>query len=168
MNQIEIQYIPCFDKFVTFLFGEKNPNDPEQRIYNKLLQLEEEDLEKWTNEKLKDYITGQGEHNSFVEDEFEGIKQRMLFSQWYYSPMNWSETSNQISWLDDIYDDKSEEEINEVKEKLYQFQGLIEREYFGCWKIVMMEDYLEMFIQNMTTNELKEYIRNLVDPIEPK
>jgi len=82
--------------------------------------------------------------------------------------MNWSETSNQISWLDDIYDDKSEEEINEVKEKLYQFQGLIEREYFGCWKIVMMEDYLEMFIQNMTTNELKEYIRNLVDPIEPK
>ena len=168
MNQIENQYIHNFEKFIAFLFGEKNPNDPEQRIYHKLLQLEGEELEKWTNEKLKDYITGQGDHNAFVGDEFEGIKSRILICQWYCSPIHWRETENQIFWLDDIYDDKSENEINKVKTKLYQFQGLIEREYFGCWKMIMMEDYLEMFIANMNPNYLKEYIISIVDPVEPR
>ena len=165
---METQIIYHIEKFIAFLFGEKNPNDPEQRIYHKLLQLEGEELEKWTKEKLRDYITGQGDHNAFVGDEFEGIRSRMIFSQWYYSPSHWRETENKIFWLDDIYDDKIENEINQVKAKLYQFQGLIEREYFGCWKMIMMEDYLEMFIANMETNYLKEYIQSIVDPFEPR
>ena len=168
MNQIEIQYIHNFEKFIAFLFGEKNGNDPEQRIYHKLLQLEGEELETWTNEKLKDYITGQGDHNAFVGDEFEGIKSRILICQWYCSPIHWRETENKLFDVDDICNSKNEDEINEVKTKLYQFQGLIEREYFGCWKIIMMEDYLEMFIANMAPNYLKEYIQSIVDPVEPR
>jgi len=167
-TQLEIQYISHFDKFITFLFGEKNINDPEQRIYNKLLQLEGEELEEFMNTKVKKYITGKDNHDDFMGERFEGIKRRMLFSQWYHSPMTWREPEHNLIWLDDFYDDKSHEEINRVINKIHQFQGLIVREYDGSWKMDMIEDYLEMFIENMDTNELKEYIRDLIDPSFPK
>jgi hypothetical protein len=168
MNQIEIQYIHHFDKFITFLLGEKNVNDPEQRIYNKLLELEGEELERWVQEKLKYYITGEGDHNAFAGEEFEGIQRRILFTQWYYSPMTWSEPEQHLLWLDDFYDDKTEEEINQVRNKIYRYQGLIVREYSGSWKMEMMTDYLEMYIANMRENCLKEYIKQIMDPVEPR
>ena len=168
MNQLEIQYIRHFEKFIAFLFGEKNVNDPEQRIYNKLLQLEGDELKAWTQEKLKRYITGEGEHNAFAGDEFEGIKRRILFTQWYSTPMTWNEPEQHLIWLDDFYDDKTEEEINQVRDKIYRYQGLIVREYSGSWKMDMITDYLEMFIANMGITFLKEYIKNMVDPIEPR
>ena len=167
MNQIEIQYIHHFDKFISFLFGEKNINDPEKKIYNKLLQLEGEELEVWTREKLKFYITGEGDHNSFSREEFEGIKRRILFTQWYYSPIIWNEPEQHLIWLDDFYDDKTEEEINHVKDKIYRYQGLIVREYSGVWKMEMLTDYLEMYIANMGAPQLKEYIKQIMDPVEP-
>ena len=166
MNQIEIQYIHHFDKFIAFLFGEKNVNDPEQKIYNKLLELEGEELEGWTREKLKYYITGEGDHNAFSGEEFEGIKRRILFTQWYYSPMTWNEPEQHLIWLDDFYDDKTEEEINQVRNKIYRYQGLIVREYSGSWKMEMMTDYLEMYIANMRADCLKEYIKQIMDPVE--
>lgn len=168
MNQIEIQYISHFDKFIAFLFGEKNVNDREQKIYNKLLQLEGEELKEWVQEKLKYYITGQGDHIAFAREEFEGIKRRVLFTQWYYSPKPWNEQEQQLVWLDDFYDDKTTEEINQVRHKIYHYQGLIVREYSGCWKMEMMTDYLEMYIANMTAEYLKEYIKQIMDPVEPR
>ena len=32
LNQIEVEYIYHYDQFISFLFGNKNENDPEQRI----------------------------------------------------------------------------------------------------------------------------------------
>jgi hypothetical protein len=168
MNQIEIQYTRYFEKFISFLFGEKNVNDPEQRIYNKLLLLEGEELEAWTREKLKNYITGQGLQDEFSGEQFEGITRRMLFTQWYYSPAIWKDPEDHLPWLGDFYYDKSEEEINQVRNKIYRHQGLIVREYSGSWHIDMITDYFEMFIANMGPNELKEYIKNIMDPIEPR
>ena len=168
MNQIEIQYIRHFDKFIAFLLGEKNVNDPEKKIYNKLLELEGDELEHWVQEKLKYYITCEGDHNAFAREEFEGIKRRIFFTQWYYySPIAWNEQEHQMIWLDDLYDDKTEEEINQVRNKIYRYQGLIVREYSGCWKMEMMTDYLEMYIANMGADYLKEYIKQIMDPVEP-
>jgi hypothetical protein len=167
MNQIEIQYIRYFDKFISFLFGEKNVNDPEQRVYTKLLLLEGEELEAWTQEKLKFYITGQGNQDEFSGENFEGITRRMLFTQWYYSPAIWKDPEDHLPWLGDFYTGKSEEEISQIREKIYNYQGLIVREYSSSWHIYMITDYFEMFVSNMKTNEMKEYIKNIMDPIEP-
>ena len=53
---MESRIIYHIEKFIIYLFGENNENDTDQRIYNKLLQLEGEELESWVNEKLKKYI----------------------------------------------------------------------------------------------------------------
>jgi len=53
---MESRIIYTIEKFIAFLFGEKNENDPEQKIYNKLLRLEGDELEFWMNEKVKGYI----------------------------------------------------------------------------------------------------------------
>jgi hypothetical protein len=47
-----------------------------------------------------------------------------------------------------------------VKEKLIQYSG--DRDYFGSWKMDLMVDYLEMYINTMTSVELKNYIREMV------
>ena len=172
LNQLEIHYIHHFDKFVSFLFGNRNENDPEQRIYNKLLQLEGEELNEWVNQKIKGYITGRSHHylDDFIGDYFEGIKGRILFSSWYYSPMHWHNgNENNLLWLDDIYGDifgSNKDELDFVKEKLIQYSG--DRDYFGSWKMDLMVDYLEMYINTMTSVELKNYIREMVDPNVPK
>ena len=64
--ETKIQY--HVDKFVSFLFGSNNENDPEQRIYNKLLRLEGNQLEDWMNTKIKRYITGTGYFFEFKEE----------------------------------------------------------------------------------------------------
>jgi hypothetical protein len=171
LNQIETHYIHHFDKFISFLFGNRNENDPEQRIYNKLLQLEGEELDEWINQKIKGYITGGCHHylDDFIGENFEEIKGRILFSAWYYSPINWHNgPENELIWLDDIYDRYEEEQLVVVKEKLFQHFQLTDRDYFGSWKMDLMVDYLEMYINTMTSVELKNYIKEIIDPYIPK
>ena len=82
---MESRIIYNIENFVAFLFGEKNENDPEQRIYNKLLRLEGEELEDWMNSKVKKYITGKDYFFKFQGDEFEGIDGPTLFKNWYWN-----------------------------------------------------------------------------------
>jgi hypothetical protein len=166
LNQLEIHYIHHFDQFVSFIFGNRNENDPEQRIYNKLLQLEGEELDDWVNKKIKGYITGRSRHylEDFIGERFEGIKGRILFSTWYYS-----RSENNLLWLDDIYGDifgSNKDELDFVKKKVIQYSE--NREYSGYWKMDLMVDYLEMYINTMTSVELKNYIREIIDPYIPK
>ena len=169
LNQIETHYIHHFDKFISFLFGNKNENDPEQRIYNKLLELEGEELDVFINEKIKRYITGEGHyHDDFIGENFEGVQERILFSTWYYSPINWHNGhKNELLLLDDIYN-YNDGELDVIKEKLFQRFQLTERDYFSSWKMDLMEDYLEMYINAMSSVELKNYIKDLLDPYIPK
>ena len=37
---MESRIICVIDKYISFLFGNRNEKDPEQKMYNKLLQLE--------------------------------------------------------------------------------------------------------------------------------
>jgi hypothetical protein len=168
LNQIETRYIYHFDKYISFLFGNRNENDPEQRIYNKLIKLEGEELDDWINKKIKGYITGCSYHylDDFIGENFEGIKGRILFSAWYYSPINWP--NNELLWLDDIYGNYEESEIDEIKEKLFQHLQPTDRNYLTSWKMNLMMDYLKMYINSMTSVELVNYIKEMIDPYIPK
>jgi hypothetical protein len=161
--EIKIQY--NLDKFVSFLFGEKNENDPQQRIYNKLLRLEGEELEIWVHEKVKKYIICAGFYVEFEGDEFEGIGGPTLFETWYLNNVH------ELMQLEEIYDRTSEDyrlELYAIKMKLREWQQPNFRNYDRDldWQIHIMIDYLEMFIITMSTADLKSYIIQQVDPVE--
>jgi hypothetical protein len=161
--EIKIQY--HIEKFVSFLFGKNNPNDPEQRIYNKLLRLEGDELENWVYEKVKKYIICAGFYVEFEGDEFEGIYGPTLFETWYNANVD------ELIKLDEIYDRTSEDyrlELYAIKIKLREWQQPNFRNYDRDldWQIHIITDYMEMFIMTMSTADLKSYIIQQVDPVE--
>jgi hypothetical protein len=163
----KIQY--HVDKFVAFLFGKENENDLEQRIYNKLLWLEGEQLELWTNEKLKSYIIFAGYFCDFQGDEFEGIDGPIRFEMWY--TIHSLKENSELMRYDEIYDRSDSEytrELRDITLKLHNFQQPIIRNYDRDldWKLHIMTDYMEMFIMSMSTEDLKSYIIQQVDPVE--
>ena len=164
-TQLEIQYISHFDKFITFLFGEKNINDPEQRIYNKLLQLEGEELKKWMDTKLKRYITGKEMYYPDYQGEnFEGIKGIRLFNRWYKCHLEY-ETDGMMC-VEEIYANCAEE-YSILREKVRTYQketlGYLRRTF--C-EVEFISNYLEMLVMTKTAEDLKSYIIQLVEPIE--
>ena len=168
-NQIENKYIHHINLFLSFIFGEKNENDPDQTIYNKLLRLEGEELEDWMNAQLKRFIIGEGRLSEFQGENFEGIKGRTIFISWYFLKENWKGPQAKLLYLYDIYYNNNfllVKEFNEIKEKLIQ-HGYKDDNYIS-WDIEMMNDYLKMFIMNMSSSELKSYIIQLVEPFEIK
>ena len=166
---MESRIVYHIDKFVAFLFGENNENDEEQRIYNKLLRLEGDELEAWTNEKLKNYIIFAGYFCDFQGDEFEGIDGPIRFEMWYtiYSLKENSELMHYV----EIYDRSDSEytrELQNITLKLHNFQQRNSRNYARDldWKLHILTDYMEMFILTMSTDDLKAYIIQQVDPVE--
>ena len=126
---MESRIIYHIEKFIYFLFGENNGYDSEQRIYNKLLCLEGEELEDWTNDKFKKYIICAG--NYF---EFEENIDKSIFKLWYYIALSRYSKSSQIQLmkLDEIYNEYDSEYIKElqiIKFKLRIFQGQNQKNY---------------------------------------
>jgi succinate dehydrogenase flavin-adding protein (antitoxin of CptAB toxin-antitoxin module) len=168
---MESRIICHIDKFVAFLFGENNYNDPEQRIYNKLLCLEGKELENWVNKKLKNYITFTKYFFDFQGEKFEGIDGSIRFELWY--TINYLKKNSELMRYDEIYDRTNPEHIRElqtIKFKLHQFKSpnTINYDMDIDWKLHIMTDYLEMYIMTMSAEDLKSYIIQLVDPIEIK
>ena len=162
-----IQY--NIDKFVAFLFGKDNENDPEQRIYNKLLWLQGEQLELWMNEKLKSYIIFAGYYCDFQGDEFEGIGGPTRFETWY--AIHSLKEHSDLMLYDEIYDRTNPNfrlDLYAIKIKIRNFQEPNSRNYDRDldWRLHIMTDYMEMFILTMSTDDLKSYIIQQVDPVE--
>jgi hypothetical protein len=170
LNQIEIEYIYHYDQFISFLFGNRNEKDPEQRIYNKLLQLEGNELEVWVNTKLKNYITYKGADSEFRD--FEGVSGRRMFIGWYTLAINWTnreEGTNKLTYLQDIYYKSGkllEKELNEINNKLKEASIPINHENY--WQTGIFTNYMVMYIMNMSATELKSYIIQIMEPIEMK
>jgi hypothetical protein len=167
---MESRIIYHVEKFIYFLFGEKNGYDPEQKIYNKLLSLEGEELETWTNEKFKKYIICAG--NYF---EFEENTNKSIFELWYYIAVSHfaNSSQNQLMKIDEIFNDCDSEyiyELQTIKLKLRIFQGQNQKNYEedNHWKLHIMSDYMEMYIMSMSSSELKSYIIQLIEPVEIK
>jgi hypothetical protein len=162
---MESRIVYHIEKFITYLFGEKNENDGDQRIYNKLLQLEGEELETWVNDKLKKYIICAGEYY-----ELEDNMSKYVFKIWYVTVcyykddplfMKYHEIFNQTE--PDYF-----QELETLKMKLRIYQGPNAKNYddIPSWKLCIIADYMEMYIMSMNVEDMKPYIIQLVEPFE--
>jgi succinate dehydrogenase flavin-adding protein (antitoxin of CptAB toxin-antitoxin module) len=163
---MESKIIYNIEKFIAFLFGKENYNDPEQRIYNKLLRLEGEKLETWMNEKVKKYIIGNYYYYDF--QRFEGIYGPIIFKSWY----NIYNKTGEVMSMEEIYGEKRyilikfKPEFIIIKDKIQTFKDKIV--YYDIsldWEFLILTDYLEMYIMTMSSEDLKSYIIQLVDPV---
>jgi len=160
---MESRIIYNIEKYIAFLFGEKNEGDNEQRIYYKLLRLEGDELENWMNEKIKRYIIGTGYLIEFEKDQFEGIEVRVKFKEWYWSNI-YGETGEAMS-QDEIFGEKRlcplslKAEYKIMKYKLDTFQKRpIYYDPKVDWAMEIFMDYMQMYIMTMTSEDLKAYI----------
>ena len=110
-----------------------------------------------------------GFYCEFQGIEFEGIAGPTRFETWHtiYSLRENSE----LMLYDEIYDHSDPEflrEFQEMKLKLHNFQQQNSRNYDRDlhWRLHIMTDYMEMFILTMSTEDLKSYIIQQVDPVE--
>lgn len=165
---MESKIIYHIQKFIAFIFGKENQNDQEQRIYNKLLHLEGDELETWINENLKKYIIFSGYYDF---QWLEGINNPTRFEIWYtiYSLKKNSELMHYVE-LYDHSDPEYTRELQDITLKLHNFQQPIIRNYNSDldWRLHIMTDYMEMFIMTMSSEDLKTYIIRHVDPVEIK
>jgi hypothetical protein len=159
---MESRIICVIDKYISFLFGNRNEKDPEQKMYNKLLQLEGEELEDWVNTKLKNYIIVAGYACSYEGDDFEGIGGATIMDTWYHNEI--LQDIDDILRFDEIYSD-NKEELQIIKEKLYIFYRGQPREYIRNlnWRMDIISDYKDLYIMNMSTIELKSYIIQIME-----
>ena len=165
---MESRIICVIDKYISFLFGNRNEKDREQKMYNKLLQLEGDELEDWVNTKLKKYIIVAGYAFEYEGDDFEGIGGATIMSEWYYTQiLEEMYDSNEIMKFDEIYgkSPENQEELQIIKEKLHTFYWECPREYIRNlnWRMDIISDYMVMYIMNMSATELKSYIIQIMN-----
>ena len=167
---MESRIICVVDKYISFLFGNRNEKDPEQRIYNKLLQLEGDELEDWVNTKLKNYIIEAGNACEYEGDEFEGIGGTTIMSTWYNTQI--LETSNDVMRFDEIYGQypENQKELQNLIVKLNRFFWECPFDYIRnlSWKMHVICDYRSLYIMIMSATALKSYIIQMTEPIEIK
>jgi hypothetical protein len=157
---MESKIINLVDKYITFLFGGEHVYDREQRIYNKLLGLEGRELEEWVNTRLKNFIKGDVFQFQFDENKFEGVYGVIFFASWYF----WKKESEDLMSLNEIRG----EEYQLIKEKIQNFDKRIfikfyENETSYNWRIVFMTNYLKMYVNSMSSEELKSHIIQLCE-----
>jgi len=162
---MESRIVYHMEKFVAFLFGEKNENDPEQKIYNKLIQLEGDELETWINTKVKKYITGRDVGlNELSGENFEGIDGPIRFKTWYKFHLDCE--SDEVMCIKEIYGVFGEEYLV-MKQKLqkYQIDALKYVRRLTC-ELDFIINYIEMLIMETNYDVLKAFIIQQVEPIE--
>ena len=151
---MESRIINHIENFISYLLGENNENDREQRVYHKLLHLEGEKLEDWMNKKFKTYIIAKKYNFEFRGDNFEGIYSQLIFKHWYYSQH-------------DCKRDKfmSIEDYQFLIDKIQNYQNkIIYYDQNLDWQMNIITDYMEMYIMSMSSSDLKKYIIQLFEP----
>ena len=154
-TQTEMKMIEVINEFIIFMLTK---NDEEKIIYSKLNELEDEDLEDWVNEKLKNYLGNEWEYED--EEEDINIENCNIHSNW---------SLKDCIDFEKIFTNGCE--LMRIQQKLINFNSdWFEGECIN--RIYCEEDILQyycyMFLDEMSPIELKEYIINLIDPVEPK
>jgi hypothetical protein len=153
LNATEMRLIVEIDKFIIYMLTE---NDKEKIIYSKLNELDGKELEKWVLRHLKPYLTSEYD---YTEGDIEIENQNII---------NWLNEDNS-----DIFTNCME--LLNIQKTLIDFdmdKGM--NWFYGeCMvRIAYEEDLLQyycyMYIYEMDATYLKEYIINLLDPVEPK
>jgi hypothetical protein len=132
-------------------------NDEEKIIYSKLNELDDEELEDWVNDELKNYLANGVD---YTEGDIEIENQEI---------MGW--INEEISGVDssDIFTDCGE--LMDIQRQLIDYDM---SNFYGegMIRLTFNEDliqyYCYMYIHEMDPTYLKEYIINLLDPVEPK
>jgi len=156
-NQTELKIIEVIKKFIIYMLTE---NDEEKIIYSKLNELDDEELEDWVNDRLKPYLTN---------------------DCWYYSGYEEGsieiESQEIMSWLNEDSSDIFTNcmELLDIQRKLIDFDMKNGMSWFysDCLKRISYDEdiiqyYCYIYINEMDATYLKEYIINLLDPVEPK
>jgi hypothetical protein len=141
-SQTKMKLIEVIDKFIIYMLSD---NDEEKIIYAKLIELEGEELEDWVNDRLKQYLVcefGYEEGDIYVDS----TKFHRCISVEY----------------DSIFTNCRE--FLEIQVQLESYD--MDRFQFSYEDIINC--YCYMYIDEMSATELKEYIINLLDPVEPK
>ena len=141
-SQTQMKLIEVIDKFIIYMLSD---NDEEKIIYAKLIELEGEELEDWVNDRLKQYLVcefGYEEGDIYVDS----TKIHRCISVEY----------------DSIFTNCRE--FLEIQVQLESYD--MDRFQFSYEDIINC--YCYMYIDEMSATELKQYIINLLDPVEPK
>jgi hypothetical protein len=158
-NQTEMKIIEVINEFIIYMLTE---NDKEKVIYSKLIELEDEELQEWVNEKLKGYLTDGWGYG--IEEEEEDIVEPYEFTDWFNDNQK-----DEYSIFEDCFD------LMNIQRKLIDFYDenihsnfLKNYGEYKEWVNKILQDFYYMIIWKMYSIELKEYIINLLDPVEPK
>jgi succinate dehydrogenase flavin-adding protein (antitoxin of CptAB toxin-antitoxin module) len=119
-------------------------NDKKKIIYSKLIELEGEELEDWVNKKFKGYVSGYG----YKEDE-KIINRLQIYE---FMSINYDKLFTNCR------------EFLEIQSKMEGY----DMDKFGFEFNCILNSYCYMYIDKMEATDLKEYIINLIDPVEPK
>ena len=155
--------IEAIDKFIIYMLTE---NDKEKIIYAKLNKFEDEELKSWATYSLKNYLVNWVAYDDYEEDEEGDTINEERIAEWI----------NKDCCDIDICDifNGSCGEIMRLQRELIEYNDYKGYDWFhyGIEKLTFNEDILEcyciMYIEKMEATELKEYIINLLDPVEPK
>ena len=120
--------------------------------------MDGEELELWMNEILKKYITGQVTYQDFRGDKLEEIDGQIKFKSWYQYHIGIESTD--VMCVEEIYGENLEE-YRELKSTIPKYQHRNPSS-----QIEFIESYLEIYIMGKSSDELKSYIIQLVDPVE--
>jgi hypothetical protein len=124
--------------------------------------LEGHELEEWVNIRLKKFIKGDVFQFQFDENKFEGVPGVIFFASWYF----WKKESEDLMLLNEIFDGGEEYQL--IKEKIQNFDQRIFKKFYESktsynWRIVFMIDYLKMYVDLMSPEELKSHIIQLCE-----
>jgi hypothetical protein len=157
-NQTELRIIEVIKKFVIYMLTE---NDEEKIIYSKLNELDDEELEDWVNDELKNYLANGVD---YTEGDIEIENQEIM--GWLNEDISGVDTCN-------IFTDCGE--LMDIQRTLIDFDMNNGMSWFygDCMKRLtynedLIQYYCYMYIHEMDPTYLKEYIINLLDPVEPK
>ena len=149
----EDKIIGKINEFIIFMLTE---NDAYQVIYSKMNELDGEELEDWVNEYFNNYLANGCQYDC----EGQNI-----------------EPYEFITWFNDNDNDEHSIfqncfELMEIQRKLIEFYSELDTEVqYGNktdWSYKILSDYCYMYINQINLDDLKEYIINLLEPVEPK
>ena len=154
---MEAKLINTIEEYILFAFA----NEPTQNIYSQLLSLE--------GQELIDFVILFISGGLLLEMNTEPYLD-ICFDAWYYYSIKLEENKEKLLSLYELFE-LNKPEFDSIVNKVNDFyiqRGNHLSDYRVTWKIDLLNDYLNMHLTNMNANELKEYIINIVDPIEPK
>ena len=154
---MEAKLINTIEEYISFAFA----NEPTQNIYSQLLSLEGQELINFAILFIKGELLLWTNFTPPLD---------ICFESWYYYSVKLEENKEKLLSLYELFE-LNKPECDIIANKVNDFhiqRGNHSKDYINAWKIELLEDYLIMHLTNMNANELKEYIINIVDPIQLK